>query len=252
MIIDADVHLSPTPEQGLDATIETTLKKMERAGVDRALTWLIPPYLRQIDAGNAYVYNAVRSHPDRFLGFGWADPNLGVEKAKDAVMKCVYDYGFHGVKLNGAQNSFFIDDPKLSLPVVEEIAKTGKLLAFHVGTDAFEFTHPFRVGKIARLYPELRILAVHMGGVGHADVTNAMIETAEQCPNITLIGSAVRMPAVWKAISTLGASRVCYGSDTPFDIMHAALGAYRALLADLPEQDRDLVLGGNIARLFGL
>ena len=56
--------------------------------------------------------------------------------------RCIHQYGFHGVKLNGAQNDFFLDDPKLSMPLVEEIAKTGKLLAFHCGVDAYEQTHP--------------------------------------------------------------------------------------------------------------
>ncbi|MHC4718774.1 MAG: amidohydrolase family protein, partial [Planctomycetota bacterium] len=161
--------------------------------------------------------------------------------------------GFGGVKLNGAQNFFFIDDPELSLPVIEEIAATGKLLAFHVGADAFERTHPFRVAKIARMHPDVTILCVHMGGVGHHDVSAAMVEFARECPNLHLIGSAVRDVRVLAAIRTLGAERVSFGSDTPFALMHAQLAMYQALLADdfAPEQ-RAAVLGGNIGRLFRL
>jgi hypothetical protein len=58
---------------------------------------------------------------------------LGLDAARAAVKRCVEEYGFYGVKLNGAQNSYYIDDPQLALPIVEEIARTGKLLAFHVG-----------------------------------------------------------------------------------------------------------------------
>ncbi|KKL80019.1 hypothetical protein LCGC14_2009010, partial [marine sediment metagenome] len=175
------------------------------------------------------------------------------DKAKETVRRCIEEYRFFGVKLNGAQNSFFIDDPELSLPVIEEIAGSGKLLAFHVGADAPEHTHPFRVAKIARMYPDLTILCVHMGGVGHHDLTAAMIEFAEKCPNLHLIGSAVRELAVTKAIGALGAERVSFGSDTPFAPMHARLAMYRAMLDDdfTPDQ-RAAVLGGNIARVFGL
>lgn len=91
-----------------------------------------------------------------------------------------------------------------------------------------------------------------MGGVGHPDLTAAMIEVAREHPNITLIGSAVRSVPILRAISALGARRVCFGSDTPFELMHVELARYRALLAALAEEERSLVLGENAARLFGL
>ena len=250
MIIDADCHITPHPE---GITIRELLRRMDRAGVDKALTWLRPPYRREIDEANAYVHRAMKAHPDRILGFGWADPNLGLEKAKQTARRCIEEYGFYGVKLNGAQNSFFIDEPNLSLPVIEEIARTGKLLAFHVGADAPEHTHPFRVAKIARMYPELTILCVHMGGVGHHDLSEAMIEFAQECPNLHLIGSSVREIPVLKAIRELGPERVSFGSDTPFALMHVRLAMYRALLEDdFTDEQRAAILGGNIARLLGL
>jgi predicted TIM-barrel fold metal-dependent hydrolase len=253
MIIDADTHISPTGEDAMSITYDELLRRMDRAGVDKALTWLRPPYLREIAESNAYVHEAMQQHPDRILGFGWADPRLGVDKAKEAVRHCIYDYGFYGVKLNGAQNSFYIDHPDISLPVVEEIARTGKLLAFHVGTDAYETTHPFRVAKIARMFPEVQMLMVHMGGVAHHDLSNAAIEMAQECPNLTLIGSAVRAVAVLKAVKTLGAHRVCFGSDTPFALMHVEVAKYNALLdGEVTPEDKHKIMAGNIARLMGL
>ena len=253
MIIDADTHISPTGEDAMAITHDELVRRMDRAGVDRALTWLRPPYMREIAESNAYVYEATQQHPDRILGFGWADPHLGVERSKDDVRRCIYDYGFYGVKLNGAQNGFYIDDPKLSLPLVEEITRTGKLLAFHVGTDAYETTHPFRVAKVARMFPELKILMAHMGGVAHHDLSNAAIEMAQECPNLILIGSAVRARAILKAIKVLGANRVCFGSDTPFELMHVEVAKYKALLnGEVTPEEKQQVMGSNIARLLGL
>jgi uncharacterized protein len=249
-ITDADTHISPTGEDPMAITTAELLRIMDRAGVEKALAWLRPPYMREIEESNAYVYKAVCEHPDRLLGFGWADPNFGVEKALAQARRCIEEYGFFGVKLNGAQNSFYIDDPRRALPVIEYIAETGKLLAFHVGADAFEQTHPFRVAKIARRFPDLEILMVHMGGVGHADLSNAAIEMAQECPNLTLIGSSVRYTAVLKAIHTLGAERVCFGSDTPFGLMHVEVAAYKALLEDFSPAERELIMGDNINRLL--
>jgi hypothetical protein len=233
--------------------MEELVRRLDRAGVDRALTWLRPPYRREIDESNAYVYEATQRYPDRILGFGWADPHLGQASAKEAIRRCIEEYGFYGVKLNGAQNSFYIDDPQMSLPLVEEIARTGKLLAFHVGTDAYETTHPFRVAKVARMFPDLQILMVHMGGVAHHDLSNAAIEIARECPNLFLVGSGVRSRAILKAIKTLGADRVCFGSDTPFELTHVEVAKYQALLeGEVTPQEKQLIMAGNIARLMGL
>lgn len=253
MIIDADVHISPTPEGGNSISADELLRRMERASVDKAVAWLQPPYTRELERANKYVYWAMKKYPDEILGFGWVDPNLGVEKAKAQVEKYVCEYGFYGIKLNGAQNNFYVDDPTLSIPVMEKIAEARSILALHVGADAYDRTNPFRVGKIAKMFPDMQILMVHMGGVAHDDLTNAAIEVAGQHPNLTLIGSCVRMPPIVKAIKTLGSTRVCFGSDTPFELMHVEVAKYKALLeGEISEQDTYNVMAGNIIRLLDL
>lgn len=253
MIIDADTHISPTPEGGNSISTGELLRRMDRAGVDKALAWLQPPYMRDVRPANRYVYDAMQAHPERILGFGWVDPHLGVDAMRDEIARCVEEYNFYGVKLNGAQNNFYIDDPEGALPLIDAIAAAGTRIAFHIGTDAYDKTHPFRLGKIAERHPDLPILAVHMGGVAHHDLSNAMIEIAAQHDNITLIGSAVRVRQILKAIKTLGADRVCFGSDTPFELMHVEVAKYNALLQDeVTPEERAAIMGGNIARLFGI
>ena len=123
--------------------------------MDMAMTWLQTPYVRTcIEDSNRYVWEAAKKHPDRILGFGWADPNLGIGHAKDMVKRCAGEYGFYGVKMNGAQNSYAIDDPNLALPVLEEIVKQGSRVAFHI---AYNNTHPYRLAKVAALFPDLTI-----------------------------------------------------------------------------------------------
>ena len=253
MLIDADVHISPTPQGGNSITIDELLRRMDRCGVDKAVTWLQPPYVRsEIDAGNAYVVRAMREHPDRILGFGWADPNLGVERAIEEARR-VLDQGCYGVKLNGAQNGYPIDDPRLAMPIIETIAGAGSVLALHVGADAYDYTHPARVARIARAFPELRILVIHMGGAAFHDLSAAAIAVAQEHPNLTLIGSAVRALPILTAIRGLGADRVCFGSDTPFELMHVELAKYHALLdGEISPEEKAGVMGGTIARVLRL
>jgi hypothetical protein len=250
MIIDADTHIAPT---GGDFALEAHLERMEQAEIDKTLTWLKPDYEGEgIEGHNRYVYDAMQQYPDKILGFGWADPTVGVEHAKTMVRVCTEEYGLYGVKLNGAQNVYRIDDPMLSLPVIEEIAKAGARLAFHIGPDAYERTHPLRAERVAKMYPEMTILMVHMG-MTDWDMNQAVVEVAARNPNMALIGSATDAKAVLHAIDVLGADRVCFGSDAPFRRPHVVRATYEAALRyEVSKEDRALVMGGNIARLFEL
>jgi len=252
MIIDGDVHISPFSTGGNSIKVEQLIASMDRAGVDKAITWLQPPYTRDIKESNRYVYESSKRYDKRLLGFGWADPNLGQGDARDRIRESFEEFGFYGVKFNGAQNEFYIDDPKL-MPLYEDVAKHGKMLAFHIGGDSPEHTHPFRLAKIAKAFPETNIFMVHMGGAHFHDFGNAAIEFAEDCPNLTIIGSVIRSHPLLKAIQKLGANRVCFGSDTPFEFMHVEVARYQALLEnEVSDGEKKLIMGGNIAKLFGL
>jgi hypothetical protein len=95
------------------------------------------------------------------------------------------------------------------------------------------------------------ILMVHMG-MTSADMNRAVIEAAQENPNMVLVGSSTSENAVLQAIQTLGADRVCFGSDSPFQRQHVALATYNALLDEVTDREKTLVMGGNIVRLFGL
>ena len=251
MIIDADTHLSPVPEGNNSIGAEELLKRMEYAGVDKCLSWVYPPYIKtKLFDSVAYVAESMRRYPDKILGFGWIDPNLGIKSAIDLTKRCMEEYGFYGVKLNGSQNKYYVDDSEKTYPIIEEVKKAGGVVAFHTGSDDVDHVHPYRVKKVIQDFPEVKFLMIHMGGA----VNRAAIETAKECPNVTLVGSEVEKPAVLRAIHELGADRVAFGSDTPFCIMSAETAAYHAMLkeADLSPEQIERVMYKNIAEILKL
>ena len=254
MIIDADVHISPTPQGGNSISAEVLIDRMDEAAVDKAIVWVQPPYVRDwLDESQRYIYESSKRFPGRFLSFGWVDPNLGFERGKETAKRCVEEYGCLGVKLNGAQNTFYIDDPDVSIPLVEEIAKYTNVIALHCGADVGDFTHPYRVGRLARQFPELQFLMVHMGGASFADFSHAAIEETAACPNISIVGSAIRTIPLINAIRILGSERIAFGSDTPFELMWLEILKYKAILEkDFSETDAQRILGGNIATLLNI
>ena len=250
MIVDADCHISSHKFDGLAITAPELIADMDRAGVDQAIIWLKPPYTKDIDPENRAIYEATKAFPGRFLPFGWANPRLGHEHASTTIQRCFEEYGFLGVKFNGAQDDYVIDDETV-LPLIEQASGYGRVIAFHIGSDAFENTHPWRLGRIAARFPETQFLLIHIGGAALPPLDRAAVEVAADHPNITLIGSAIHELGILRALNTLGPARVCFGSDAPFRLMHVQLAKYRALLRDHDADAQAQVLGGNILRVLG-
>jgi predicted TIM-barrel fold metal-dependent hydrolase len=252
MVIDADCHISSQEFDSLAITADELIEQMDQAGIDKAIIWLKPPYDRDIAPENKAVYDATKKYPNRLLGFGWANPRLGSGATVDAIKQCFEEYGFLGIKFNGAQDDYVIDDPDIGLPFIEKATQYGKPIAFHIGADFYENTHPYRLGHIASSFPDAQFFMVHMGGAALPALDRSAIEATARNPNITIIGSAIPAQAILSAIHTVGVERVCFGSDTPFCFMHVELAKYRALLRDFDKADQDRVLGANIARVLGL
>jgi hypothetical protein len=249
MIFDADTHLSPRQEGNNSIGIEKLVELMDHSGVDKCLSWVYPPYIKtNLNSAVDYVAEAMKKYPDKIYGFGWIDPNLGMENALELTKRCMEEYGFYGVKLNGSQNKYYVDDPEKTYPIIEEVKKAGGVVAFHTGSDDVDHVHPYRVKNVIKDFPDMNFLMIHMGGA----VSKAAIEVAQEYSNVTLVGSEVAKPAVLNAIRILGTTRVAFGSDTPFCIMSAETAAYQAMLKEegLSLAEIEDVMYGNIARIL--
>lgn len=249
-IFDADTHMSPYKNFEKSIHGEEWEARMERAGIEKALAWLLPQEVEDVSESNEYIYLQARKNP-RILPFGWANIKEGVEKAKRDAEKCLLEYGFRGVKLNGAQNEYYIDSPE-ALEVIGVIAKFGGMTAFHIGADYPEFTDPKRAEKAAKRFPEMPVIMVHMGGAGKPDVSEAVIEVAKENPNMYLVGSAIGVNKVKQAIDILGPDRILFGSDTPFYDAEAVKQEYLQMLSPYGEEITAKVMGLNAKRLFGI
>jgi len=248
MIVDCDSHFSPFRKLPESVNAEEWNDFMAEAGVDRAICWMMQQHLDEPQESNRYIYESSRKFP-RIVPFGWVMLPQGLEKTLDEVKRCLNDYGFYGIKINGSQNQHNIDSDE-SLKVIDLVAKAGKIIAFHCGAEAPVFTGPDRAARIAKLYPELRIILVHMGGVIEPDMSEKVINAAKDCPNIMLVGSAIAMSRVANGIRKLGADRILFGSDAPYHgVPKERLDEYREMLKDFDAKTADLVLGEN-AREF--
>jgi len=250
MIFDADTHMSPYRnfDKSIDAAQWSAI--LDKAGIDKALAWLLPQGVDNVSESNRYLYDCAKEY-QKLLPFGWVNIREGLGKAISDVEQCIGEFGFSGVKLNGAQGKYNIDCAD-AMKVCERIAKLGGMIAFHIGMDAPDFTDPKRAANVAKEFPETKVLMVHMGGAWEIDCGDKVIEIAKENPNMVLIGSHIAIDKVASAIRALGAERVLYGSDIPFADPQMCLSEYRQMLASFTEEEKNAVLGDNAKRLFKL
>lgn len=249
MIVDCDIHISARGEEG-ELAVEGLMRLMDENGVDKAIAWPMVSYTRQVAEDNRAIAQGMKKYPERIIGFGGLNPQLGIEQARDELKRCIEEYGMKGFKLNGARDGYYIDDPELAYPLIEKASQSGVVLAFHSGVNDPARTHPWRIGNIARSFPNTKILMVHMGGAGSPGLYDAAIKIAQQFPNINLVATEADPKAIKRAIKVLGATRVCYGSDEPFTLMKVALAVFKVLLEELSTPDRELIMGQNILRIL--
>lgn len=250
MIFDADTHMSPYKYTDNSVSAEQARDVLQRAGVDKAVCWLMPQMVDDVSESNRYIYDRCRSIP-MYVPFGWANVREGEDKAVRDAVTCLEEYGFCGVKINGAQNEYPIDSLP-ALHVCEEIAKRNGIIAFHIGTDSPNFTNPYRAGLAANLFPETTIVMIHMGGASKTDhnVSRHVINVAKTCPNMVLIGSAIGAKDVKIAIDELGSDRVMFGSDFPYGNIDASLADYRQMLGGYDASAAENVMYNTARRVF--
>ncbi len=106
---------------------------------------------------------------------------------------------------------------------------------------------PFQFDEMARTFPDVTIVMAHMGTVwGFQDA----LVVAERRPNV-MLGTALAFSGfVQMAVEWVGADKVLMETDSPVQAFEAEIAKIEIAVPD--RAARDLVMGGNIARILRL
>ncbi|HEX6236062.1 MAG TPA: amidohydrolase family protein [Acidimicrobiales bacterium] len=225
----------------------------------------------------------VAQHPDRFVAVGnlpMDHPKLAVEVMDEAHR----DFGFNGFEISGDVNGRDLDDRRFD-PVWERAVELDMTVILHPQG----FTHGQRmtdyylvnvvcmplastlavtrmiVGGVWERHPGLRMVVVHGGGYlpfyfGRTDhayaVRPELRRHIDRRPSDYLrqlyFDTTVFEPRMIEyLVDEFGADRVLLGTDYPFDMGTTDPLAFLASVR-LDEPSRELILGGNAARLFAI
>lgn len=247
------IHAHPEGPLALArAGAEAVRESMHACGIDCAvimgLPWQSPTLCRE---NNEYIAAACRAAAGTLTGFGVLNP--GDRAAADAELdRMAGEYGFGGVKVIASWQGWSLDDicaDRLAAACIER----GLALLPHIAYlhEDSRQESPAHLLRLARRFPELKILAPHLGGLLCVHELHEPLRDVLR--NVRYITSVPRtMGMVAAAAACCGPEKLVFGTDYPFQPSHdqrTVLDAFRALPLDGALAER--IAGRNLADFLG-
>lgn len=243
-VIDFHGHSGKQESIGMVDDPKLMLHAMDRAGVDIACVFNI--FHPDGTTSNDLNAKFVAQHPDRFVGFAFVAPIMA-EGMVAELARAIDELKFVAIKLYPPYAPWpFNEEPWF--PIYKFANERGLTIIFH--TDHFRNNRPRYLADIAPLFPNANFVAGHSGNVPEA--RDEAIATAQKYPNIYLeTCSTFRTPGVIEQlVNEAGAERVLFGSDSPLMDPRSQIG--KIITAEISNEAKQLLLGGNAARLLGI
>lgn len=258
---------------------DNIIRAMDKYGVDVAC--ILPESMMDTTGyssrwcTNQDAWKAVQKYPDRFI----INPNLSPIKKRgvdNAIWEMEYwvEKGAKIFKYYSPEDTY-LNDPEL-WPVYKRAEELGIVLCLHTGFSwvppgKSKYCYPTQIDDIARDFPNLKIVAFHMG----YPYTDAMNMVALGHPNVYLCLSLLvpwALTAPYKfahilgeAMRFVGPDRIIWGTDSAG--YGAQIGAAAVGLADfqipeelqwkygylpLTDEDKRKIFGENLGKLLGI
>ena len=229
--------------------------------------------IASIPGDEASVADAVRLHPNRFVGFFMFNPTA--PDAAERLERAFTELRLRCVCLFPAMHRYRLDDPSVAA-VFEGAARHRAVVFVHCGVlsvgiraklglpSPFDLRlgDPLALASVAAGYPSVPVIVPHFGAGRFQDALMA----ADTCPSIHFDSSSsngwmkyypgLTLDAVFRqTLAVVGPRRLLFGTDSSFfprgwqrPVLDAQLAAMRA--AGVTDDDRELILAGNLNRLF--
>ena len=271
--VDTHVHLSrwwhdikaTGYRNDIDYTLRGLLHEMDAAGIERSVLIQVndapsPP------EGYDEARKIVAESGGRLSFVSSVNPTLGKEAVEEMISLWDATPELAGVKLFPGYNHFYPDDSRLD-PVYEYIARRKLRVLIHTGDTMDNLGHvkyarPLPVDEIAVRFRSVPFVICHLGNPWIDEAMEIIYKNPNVYgdtsgllahPSYPLFDRHVELvrKRIQDAILMTGtAERILYGSDWPLIDFKVATSLIARL--DLPEKDREAILGGNARRLFGL
>ncbi len=213
-------------------------------------------------APNALIGDAVRKHPDAFLGFCGIDPWKGAG-ALEEIRRAAGEYGALGVgELNPTRQRFLPNDQR-HYPIWELCQELGLVVLFHAGFPGAGAGKPGGMGykldncrpvpyldDVAADFPELKIVAAHPAWPWHLENLAAAWHKANYYIDLSGWAPKYFPPEVVHYANSIIPHKTLFGSDWPVLGVDRWMKEFDEL--GFKEASRQQILLDNAVGLLGL
>lgn len=260
-IIDFHAHLFPEKiaSKAVSAIGEYYSITMEGIGVEDDLLsrgsaigvqyWVVhssATTARQVEPINTFISEICSRHKN-VIGFGTLHPGMSSSELSNEISR-IKSAGLRGIKFHPEFQKFTIDDDSM-LPLYELLSDDLPIL-IHMGDASKDSSHPRRLARILSMFPELTVVAAHLGGyrmwddsIIHLAGKNLYFDTSSAL-------FALKPNRAVEIIRTLGVEKTLFGTDYPMWDPAGELTRFMAL--PLNDKERSAILWENAAKLLNI
>ena len=205
-----DQLLAPVELTNGQGTAEDLLRENEKAGITRSVVFSTATTPHQVESINNFISRECAAHSE-FIGVGTMHIDYPDFEAEVKRMKSL---GLVGIKLHPDIQRFSLDDDRL-LPLYDCMRAEHLFLIAHTGDYRYDYSTPWRMARLARLFPEMRFVGAHFGGW-------SQWREAREClvlPNVYVDTSSTLGFDGWEAarkgLQTFDPTHIFFGTDYP-------------------------------------
>lgn len=239
-------------------TIETYLRKMDAAGIERSLLIAVRAGDLNVRGSFEVPYETIAEicarHPDRFSGLAGIDQTRGMRGLRELEVG-VRDYGFVGAHWYPHWFACRPDAPQiypyyakcceLDIPIMLQV---GHNLVYSRERRLPSVARPILLDQVAIDFPELILIGIHIG----IPWTDEMISMCWKHENVFTAGDAYA-PQHWPAqyvryADSYGRHKVLFGTDFPVIDPERAVAEVEAL--GFRPQSKAMLMRDNALRIF--
>jgi len=243
MIIDGHVHLGTSVFFHMKADADFLVRLADELGFDKLFVTELNSLFYDMSEGNDALAAQIARHPDRLIGYASVPTPRLSGRAVQEVRRCHEEHGLRGLKIYSHPEAS-IAEPE-TIPLLEAAAEYGMPILAHTTPDECDY--------LMSQVSQARLLMAHMGGHPYAfgDWYRA-VAVARKHPNLLLdtASSQIDNGMLEHAVAELGADRILFGTDMPLLDPHTQLA--KVMGADISDEAKRMILGGNLAGLLGL
>lgn len=231
-----------------DGTLKGLIHSMDRSGIDISIISRITTRPERVAAVNQWLLACVTKGVN-VMATVHPDLPTDVDDVKSLKKR-----GFVGIKMHPDYQGFFVDEERM-YPFYEAAQKAMMPILFHAGLDRGlpppVHATPDRLLKVHQRFPDLVMVAAHMGGEAVYHETENILLGSGIYLDTSYVLRLMDKATLQRFFLKHPVERFLFGSDSPFTDQLTEL-EYFLTLPFLSEADKEKVICTNAARLLGL